>query len=55
MTYDARNADELLPSLGVPACPPLESYVDKLVEYVQERVRQRRARDADVEIDDPLG
>jgi thioester reductase-like protein len=55
VTYDARTADELLPSLGVPACPPLESYVDKLVEYVQERVRQRRARDADVEIDDPLG
>ena len=55
VTYDARNADDLLPSLGVPVCPPLESYVDKLVEYVQERVRQRRARDADVEIDDPLG
>jgi len=55
VTYDARNADELLPSLGVPPCPPLESYIDKLVEYVQERVRQRRARDADVEIDDPLG
>jgi thioester reductase-like protein len=55
VTYDARNADELLPALGVPVCPPLESYVDKLVEYVQERVRQRRARDADVEIEDPLG
>jgi thioester reductase-like protein len=54
VTYDARNADELLPSLGVPPCPALESYIDKLVEYVQERVRQRRARDADVEVDDPL-
>jgi thioester reductase-like protein len=58
VTYDARNADELLPLLDVPACPPLESYVDKLVEYVQERVRQRRAAkkaELDLEIDDPLG
>ena len=55
VTYDARNADELLAALDIPACPQLESYIDKLVEYVQERVRQRRARDADVEIDDPLG
>jgi len=56
VTYDARNTDELLPSLGVAACPPLESYVERLVEYVQERVRQRRAtREAGVEIEDPLG
>jgi thioester reductase-like protein len=43
VTYDSRNADDLLASLGVDACPPLETYVDKLVEYVQERTRQRRA------------
>ena len=58
VTYDARNADELLESLGVAPCPPLESYLDKLVEYVQERVRQRRARDAEdaeIEVEDPLG
>jgi thioester reductase-like protein len=58
VTYDARNADELLESLGVAPCPPLESYIDKLVEYVQERVRQRRARDAEdaeLEVEDPLG
>lgn len=55
VTYDARNTDELLSSLDIPACPPLESYVDKLVEYVQERVRQRRAtKKVDAEIDDPL-
>jgi thioester reductase-like protein len=56
VTYDARNTDELLPLLGVPSCPPFESYVEKLVEYVQERVRQRRAtKKADVEVEDPLG
>ena len=58
VSYDARNADELLAALGVSPCPPLESYVEKLVEYVQERVRQRRATkkvDLGIEIDDPLG
>jgi nucleoside-diphosphate-sugar epimerase len=57
VTYDARNADELLASLGVATCPPLETYVDKLVEYVQERVKHRRTTkkvDVDVEIEDPL-
>ncbi len=43
VTYDASNADELLGSLGVGACPPLDTYVDKLVEYAREHVRQRRA------------
>lgn len=56
VTYDARNALELLDDLGVPSCPPFESYVDKLVEYVQERVRQRKAsRQMEMEIEDPLG
>jgi thioester reductase-like protein len=55
VTYDARNADELLASLGVEPCPPLETYVDKLVEYVQERTRQRRAiKKPSVEVEDPL-
>lgn len=55
VSYDARHTDELLGLLGIPPCPPLESYVDKLVEYVQERVRERRAtKKADAEIDDPL-
>lgn len=43
VTYDTRNADELLTSLGVPECPPFESYVDKLVEHVQKRAPDRRA------------
>jgi hypothetical protein len=58
VSYDARNTEELLAELGVPGCPPLESYVEKLVEYVQERVRQRRATkkaDLEIEVDDPLG
>jgi thioester reductase-like protein len=58
VAYDARNTDELLPSLGVPACPSFETYVDKLVEYVQERMRQRqqapRKQPTDLEIEDPL-
>lgn len=41
--YDARQADELLGSLGVEPCPPLETYVDKLVSYIQERAQNRRA------------
>jgi len=56
VTYDARNTAELLPRLGVPSCPPFESYVDQLVEFVKERVRQRRAgRAVEVEAPDPLG
>ncbi len=55
VTYDARNSDELLAALGVPACPPLESYVEKLVEYVKEHVRRRReAKVEPVEVEDPL-
>jgi thioester reductase-like protein len=54
VTYDSRNADELMGSLGVAPCPPLESYVDRLVEYVQARMRVRQAAKRDVEIEDPL-
>jgi thioester reductase-like protein len=55
VTYDARNTEELLGSSGVGRCPPLESYVDKLVEYVQERVRQKRAtKRVEVDVEDPL-
>ncbi|HXX69769.1 MAG TPA: SDR family oxidoreductase [Polyangiaceae bacterium] len=55
VTYDARNADELLNSLGIPACPPFESYVDKLVEHVRKRIPDRGAarKDAPMEIDEP--
>jgi thioester reductase-like protein len=56
VAYDARNADELLGLLGVDACPPLETYVDKLVAHLQERVRQRReTKRPSAEVEDPLG
>jgi thioester reductase-like protein len=55
VTYDARNAEELLSSLSVGECPPLETYVDRLVQYVQLRMRQRQTeRKPEVEIEDPL-
>jgi len=53
VSYDARNAEQILAGAGV-ACPPFESYADKIVEYVQLRVRERRAKKAALEIDDPL-
>ena len=40
VTYDARGADELLSSLGVDPCPGLESYVERLVDFVKQRSRQ---------------
>ncbi len=56
VTYDARNADDLLGALGVPPCPPFESYVERLVEHVQERLRRRRVArsEAPVEAEEPL-
>jgi nucleoside-diphosphate-sugar epimerase len=52
VTYSFANTTELLADTDV-RCPPLESYVDALVEYVQHRLREKRARASEVE--DPLG
>jgi thioester reductase-like protein len=54
VTYDARNAEALLSSAGIPPCPPFESYVDKLVEHVQKRQPDRRATksEAPAEVDE---
>jgi thioester reductase-like protein len=41
--FDARNAEEILQSCRI-ACPPFESYVDRVVEYVSERLREKRER-----------
>jgi thioester reductase-like protein len=41
--FDARNAEAILASAGI-ACPPFESYVDQIVEYVRDRVREKRER-----------
>ncbi len=54
VTWTSANADEVLGRADV-TCPPFESYVDKLVEFVQSRLRERRERRAAAEIDDPLG
>jgi len=52
VTYSFANTTELLVDTDV-RCPSLETYVDGLVEYVQHRLREKRAQAA--EVDDPLG
>jgi thioester reductase-like protein len=52
VAYDATNAHELLAGTGI-ECPPFDSYVDKLVDYVRLRVRERREKKS-AEVDDPL-
>lgn len=52
VTYDHRNADELLQDTGI-TCPPLETYVDRLVSHVQKWL-EARARRRDADLPDPL-
>jgi thioester reductase-like protein len=56
VTFSFANTTELLADTDV-RCPPFESYVERLVDYVQHRLREKRARDsqADAEVEDPLG
>lgn len=58
VTYSAANTQEVLGDVssgGDPiTCPPLEGYVDKLVEFVERRLKEKRAKKSTVEIDDPL-
>jgi thioester reductase-like protein len=49
--YNCHNTLELLDGTGI-RCPPLTSYLDKLIAYVQEQYRRRREEHAEVE--DPL-
>ena len=49
--YNCRNTLELLDGTGI-HCPPLTSYLDKLIAYVQEQYRRRR--DEINEVEDPL-
>jgi thioester reductase-like protein len=53
VTYDRTNTDAILAGTDI-HCPPFESYVDRLVEYVELRLREKRAHD-DARIHDPLG
>ncbi len=50
--YNCHTALELLDGTGV-RCPPLQTYLDKLVDFAITAWKQRRA-DAETEIDDPL-
>jgi nucleoside-diphosphate-sugar epimerase len=49
--YNCHNTLELLDGTGI-RCPPLATYLDTLVSYVQEYYRRRR--DEMSEVDDPL-
>ena len=43
MRFDTRNTDEILAGTGI-VCPPFETYVDQIVNYVRDRVREKRER-----------
>lgn len=51
--YGTRNTDDILAGSQI-RCPPFESYVDELVCYVKQRVAERRSREEEAEIHDPL-
>ena len=51
--YDTRNTDDVLAGSEV-VCPPFESYVDALVSFVRQRVQERRLKNEEPEVDDPL-
>ncbi len=53
VTYDHTNTEAILAGTDV-RCPPFESYVDRLVEYVELRLREKRAKD-EAWVHDPLG
>ncbi|WP_394827012.1 SDR family oxidoreductase [Pendulispora albinea] len=55
VVYGTANTDEVLAGTGI-QCPPFESYVERLVEFVQVRLREKREKKlADRELEDPLG
>ena len=53
VVYDHANADELLQNTGI-ACPPLESYIDRLVTHVQRWLEARAERRESELPPDPL-
>ena len=54
VAYSTANTDEILRGTDI-RCPPFESYVEKVVEHVQHRVRERRAKKIADDAPDPLG
>ncbi|HVU01785.1 MAG TPA: SDR family oxidoreductase [Polyangiaceae bacterium] len=51
--YDSRNADDVLHGSGI-ECPSFESYVDALVQFVKQRVQERRSKHEEAEVEDPF-
>ncbi len=51
--YNCRNLLELLDGTGI-RCPPIASYLDRLIEFVQATFARRREQEIEPEADDPL-
>jgi len=51
--YNCRNLLELLDGSGI-HCPPITSYLDRLIEFVQATYARRREQELEAEADDPL-
>jgi nucleoside-diphosphate-sugar epimerase len=51
--YNCRNLLELLEGTGI-QCPPITSYLDRLMEFVQGTFARRREAELAAELDDPL-
>lgn len=51
--YNCRTLLELLDGTGV-RCPPITSYLDRLVEFVEATYARRREQELDAEVEDPL-
>jgi thioester reductase-like protein len=51
--YNCRNLLELLDGTGI-QCPPITSYLDRLIEFVQGTFARRREQELDAEVEDPL-
>jgi thioester reductase-like protein len=54
VTWTSTNADEVLEAANI-RCPSFESYIDKLVAYVQAHLREKKEKREAAEISDPLG
>jgi thioester reductase-like protein len=51
--YNCRNLLELLDGTGI-QCPPITSYLDRLIEFVQATFARRREQELAAEAEDPL-
>jgi thioester reductase-like protein len=51
--YNCHSLLELLDGTGI-QCPPITSYLDRLIEFVQATFARRREREIEEEADDPL-